>query len=291
MFNSTKAFSSFSVNDLKKAKDFYTRVLGMKVTEERPPGCDPMLFIHLEHGNRILVYCKEDHVPATFTVLNFPVKNIQRSVKELSSKGVKFEKYEGTDKNGITHNSGPLVAWFKDPAGNFLSVLHEEQISKTIEVKVSKMIPIETDKLFLYFTEPRLLEKWAAPDGMKLRIPKFDAKVDGDYTFIHTGPEGEYTCKGKFKEFIPDTKLIQKESVWGPDGRPLLENLDCITQFRQTRGQTEVRIVQRGFPDAASAKACEESWGQCFDKLRLLLLEDMSWHNTIHAEKSRLSPS
>lgn len=123
MFKEIKAFSSFSVDDLAPARQFYTHVLELEVTE------DPMGFLelHISGGYRILVYTKPEHVPATYTVLNFPVKNIDAAVDELVQRGISFEQYEGTiatDSKGISrHNGGPPIAWFKDPAGNIFSLI------------------------------------------------------------------------------------------------------------------------------------------------------------------------
>jgi len=125
MFKHTKAFSSFSVNDIEKAKEFYSKTLGLDVAE------NPMGLIELKiSGNNIMVYPKPNHEPATFTVLNFPVEDVEKAVDELTAKGVVFEQYEGeikTDEKGISRdNGGPTIAWFKDPAGNILSVLQEK---------------------------------------------------------------------------------------------------------------------------------------------------------------------
>ncbi len=126
MFKNSKAFSGFSVNDLQKAKQFYSEVLGLEVTDN-PMG---LIELHIEGGNNIIIYPKPDHTPATFTILNFPVNNIDKTVDELIQKGVSFEKYEGqikTDEKGICRSpEGPNVAWFKDPAGNILSVLESK---------------------------------------------------------------------------------------------------------------------------------------------------------------------
>jgi catechol 2,3-dioxygenase-like lactoylglutathione lyase family enzyme len=124
MFKDTKAFSGFSVNDLAAAKAFYGETLGIEV------GDNPMgaLDLKLAGGHSIFVYPKPDHAPATYTILNFVVEDIDKVVADLTSKGVKFEQYEGmTDDKGIARGivakRGPDIAWFKDPAGNFLSVL------------------------------------------------------------------------------------------------------------------------------------------------------------------------
>jgi predicted enzyme related to lactoylglutathione lyase len=122
MFKETKAFSGLSTNNIQKTKDFYSNVLGLTVTEEYG-----MLRLHLATGAVILIYPKDNHVPATYTVLNFPVDNIEVATDELTKRGVQFEQYEGqTDEKGIVRGGGPLIAWFKDPAGNILSVLEEK---------------------------------------------------------------------------------------------------------------------------------------------------------------------
>lgn len=124
MFKPHKAFSSFSVDNLQQAKDFYENTLGLTVKE------DEMGFLELSiKENPILIYPKPNHEPATFTVLNFPVEDVEKTVDELTSKGVKFEQYEGeikTDEKGIARDSGgPSIAWFKDPAGNIISILED----------------------------------------------------------------------------------------------------------------------------------------------------------------------
>lgn len=123
MFQDTKAFSSFSVNDLQKAKAFYSRVLGLQVTESKEG-----LELHIAGGGKVFIYAKPNHTAATFTILNFPVKNIDETVDKLIGLDVRFEKYEGilkTDEKGIFRGEGPKIAWFKDPAGNILSVVQE----------------------------------------------------------------------------------------------------------------------------------------------------------------------
>ena len=127
MFSNTHAFSGFSVNDVRKARDFYARTLDMDVTEV--PEMSDQLELHVAGGARVLIYPKPDHQPASFTVLNFPVPDIEKTVEELSRRGVRFEHYGDpikTDAKGIFRGGGPLIAWFKDPAGNILSVLQDK---------------------------------------------------------------------------------------------------------------------------------------------------------------------
>jgi len=122
MFGDTKAFSGFSSNDIPAAKKFYGETLGVNASES-----DGLLFLHIAGGNDLVIYPKDNHEPATFTVLNFPVKSIDEAVDELTRRGVSFERYDAMeqDDKGILRGSGPSIAWFKDPAGNILSVIEE----------------------------------------------------------------------------------------------------------------------------------------------------------------------
>jgi catechol 2,3-dioxygenase-like lactoylglutathione lyase family enzyme len=122
MFENTRAFSGFSVDDVPEARKFYGETLGLRVSEEYG-----MLSLHIAGERDILVYPKPDHTPATFTILNFPVDDIEKVVDELAERGVRFERYDdsNTDEKGIYRGQGPLIAWFKDPAGNILSVLQQ----------------------------------------------------------------------------------------------------------------------------------------------------------------------
>jgi catechol 2,3-dioxygenase-like lactoylglutathione lyase family enzyme len=118
MLGNSKAFSGFSVDDLAKAKAFYGDTLGLSVTEE-----NGMLQLHLAGDRNTLVYAKPNHEPATYTILNFPVDDVEAAVDDLVARGVTFEHYDFTDPKGINRRGGPLIAWFTDPAGNILSVL------------------------------------------------------------------------------------------------------------------------------------------------------------------------
>jgi len=122
MLGESKAFSGFAAPDIAKVKEFYSKTLGLKVTEKHG-----LLTLHVAGGNNVLIYPKPDHVPANFTILNFPVDDVDLAVDELTRRGVRFEIYDGpqikTDQKGIMRGNGPTIAWFKDPAGNILSVL------------------------------------------------------------------------------------------------------------------------------------------------------------------------
>ena len=128
MLNSSQAFSSFSIDDLDRARQFYGQTLGLDLGYIE--GMDGLLELRLG-GTKVMLYAKPDHQPATFTVLNFPVKDVEATVAELKRRGVRFEVYDGpavkTDENGISrgNDQGPTIAWFKDPAGNILSVLEQ----------------------------------------------------------------------------------------------------------------------------------------------------------------------
>ena len=123
MLNSKHAFSSFSVNDIQKAKEFYGKTLGVEVSS----GPEGTIELKFDGGAKALIYPKPNHQPATFTVLNFPVPSVDKAVDDLNQRGVRFEIYNEpnlkTDARGVSRGNGPTIAWFKDPAGNILSVL------------------------------------------------------------------------------------------------------------------------------------------------------------------------
>jgi catechol 2,3-dioxygenase-like lactoylglutathione lyase family enzyme len=125
MLKNSKAFSGFAVPDIAAAKAFYGETLGLDVSEE-----NGLLALHIAGDRDVLVYPKPDHAPATYTILNFPVNDIEKAVDELAQRGVRFERYEGFDQDdkGIARGGGgPSIAWFTDPAGNILSVLEEPE--------------------------------------------------------------------------------------------------------------------------------------------------------------------
>jgi predicted enzyme related to lactoylglutathione lyase len=122
MFENTKAFSGFAVNDLERAREFYGQTLGLKTSEDHG-----LLTLHIAGDRDTLVYPKPDHAPASYTILNFPVDDIDGAVEQLAARGVRCERYDGfeQDEKGVFRGGGPYIAWFKDPAGNVLSVLQE----------------------------------------------------------------------------------------------------------------------------------------------------------------------
>jgi catechol 2,3-dioxygenase-like lactoylglutathione lyase family enzyme len=124
MLANSKAFSGFAVDDLDKARAFYADTLGLKV--ELTEGA-PLMTLHLAGDRPTLIYAKPNHTPADYTILNFPVDDIDAAVEELTARGVTFERYDGMnqDDKGVMREQGPPIAWFKDPAGNVLSVLEQ----------------------------------------------------------------------------------------------------------------------------------------------------------------------
>jgi catechol 2,3-dioxygenase-like lactoylglutathione lyase family enzyme len=124
MLGESKAFSGIAVDDLDAAKRFYEDVLGLQTSEEHG-----LMTLHLAGDRPTLVYPKPDHEPATYTVLNFPVEDVDAAVDALTERGVAFELYEGApqDERGVMRGNGPAIAWFRDPAGNILSVIELEE--------------------------------------------------------------------------------------------------------------------------------------------------------------------
>jgi catechol 2,3-dioxygenase-like lactoylglutathione lyase family enzyme len=122
MFRDTKAYSGFAVDDIARAREFYDGTLGIRTSEEHG-----LMMLHLAGDRPTLVYPKPGHTPADYTILNFPVDDIDAAVEELTRRGVVFERYDGfpQDEKGVMRGEGPPIAWFRDPAGNVLSVLQE----------------------------------------------------------------------------------------------------------------------------------------------------------------------
>ena len=124
MFKDTKAFSGFSVDDVERAKQFYGETLGLEVSDDQG-----ILALEIAGERTVIAYPKgDDHLPASFTILNFPVDDVEAAVDALAERGVEFERYEGLDQDdkGIMRGHGPDIAWFRDPARNILSVIKPE---------------------------------------------------------------------------------------------------------------------------------------------------------------------
>jgi catechol 2,3-dioxygenase-like lactoylglutathione lyase family enzyme len=123
MFADTKAFSGFAVEDVERAREFYRGTLGIRTSEEHG-----LMTLHIAGERPTIVYPKTGHTPAEYTILNFPVDDIDEAVAQLAARGVHFERYDGfeQDEQGVFRGGGPLIAWFKDPSGNILSVLQQD---------------------------------------------------------------------------------------------------------------------------------------------------------------------
>lgn len=126
MLGNSEAFSGFAVKDLQKAKDFYGGTLGLTLADV--PDAAPLMRLQLAGGREVLIYEQRSSTPASYTILNFPVPDVEAAVAELAGKGVTLERYDGLgqDEQGIARDAGPAIGWFTDPSGNVLSVLQQD---------------------------------------------------------------------------------------------------------------------------------------------------------------------
>jgi uncharacterized protein YndB with AHSA1/START domain len=135
------------------------------------------------------------------------------------------------------------------------------------DFKISKFFALDRNNLFEYWIQPQLLEKWACPDGMYLKVPVMEARAGGKYRFEHRGFDGLFISNGYFKEFIPAEKLVQVDTVKNPEGFVIFQDLECITTFKDSAGGTEVIIEQKNFVDEKMVEECRISWEQSLEKL------------------------
>lgn len=141
-------------------------------------------------------------------------------------------------------------------------------------LKITHFFHRPKSEVFQYFIRPELFENWAAPDGMTLTIPHMEAKKNGQYYMVHSNESGDYKCSGYFKEFIPEEKLVQIDTVQGPDGKELFRDLECITEFESEGDGTKVTITQSGFKDENFLEECRVSWEQCLAKLDTIFVDE-----------------
>lgn len=139
------------------------------------------------------------------------------------------------------------------------------------ELSLSRSIPASKDDVFNYWIEPKLLERWSSPEGMRLKVPHFEARKGGKYRFEHFQGEDVYICNGHFEEFIPNEKLVQIDTVQSPEKGLLFENLHTTVTFSEEASGTKIQVTQNGFPDQKSADECKKSWIQSLDKLNDLI--------------------
>lgn len=135
------------------------------------------------------------------------------------------------------------------------------------ELKMMRFIRGPRQEVFNYFIDPKLLESWAYPNGMSLRVPIFEPRIGGQYRFEHTNEEGTYVCTGRVKDFAPGSKLVQVDHVVDPQGKPLYPKIETVTTFSNRPDGTLVTITQRGFADEDSIRSCEMGWNECLDRL------------------------
>lgn len=136
------------------------------------------------------------------------------------------------------------------------------------DVKFNKFFPLEKERIFNYFAKKDLVEKWQAPSGMTLKLPKFEAREGGAYRYEHTSKDGLYVCEGNFKEFKPGERIVQFDKfIRDPKGDTILENLETTVDFQAKTGGTEVRIRQSGFTNDEQYQMCQEGWDKSFELL------------------------
>jgi uncharacterized protein YqgV (UPF0045/DUF77 family) len=202
MFTHSHAFSGFSVDDIASARTFYAETLGIEVSE-----ANGMLTLHLGGGGRVLVYPKESHEPASFTVLNLPVDDIDAAVDALAAHGVAFERYEGMphDDKGIVRpplpEYGPPIAWFKDPAGNILSVLQthaDEDADGTEQGAADVHLQLSVYPLRQPHLRPAIEAalRAAAAEGVDVTVGRLSTLVRGDEPAVFAALRAAFRAAG-----------------------------------------------------------------------------------------------
>lgn len=134
-------------------------------------------------------------------------------------------------------------------------------------LRIKQQIPASKEEVFRFFTDPKLIEKWASPRGMTLRVPEMDAKTGGRYRFEHSSAQGVYVCTGHFKEFIPGQKLVHVDHVLNPGGKEIYDNLESTVIFMEDPGGTIIYVNITGFKDQDSMDECEQGWKESFENL------------------------
>ncbi len=135
------------------------------------------------------------------------------------------------------------------------------------DLKMTHFFHRPKEEVFDYFVRPELFELWGAPEGMKLKVQRMENKEGGKYAMTHSGADGDYVCTGYFKEYVPNEKIVQLDSVLGPNGTEFFHDLECVTEFLAESNGTTVMITQRGFKNEKMRHECRESWEQCLAKL------------------------
>lgn len=150
---------------------------------------------------------------------------------------------------------------------------------------IKKFFAIHVEELYKYFMDSHLLEKWAYPDGMSLKITKFHPEVNSKYRYEHSGKDGLYVCEGHFEEIVPERRIIQlDEFVRGPNAKVIYNNLRCVIEFNENIDGTEVTVTQSGFESDRGLEASRVGWTQCLDRLFDLVEREIG----ISAQESRM---
>jgi uncharacterized protein YndB with AHSA1/START domain len=148
------------------------------------------------------------------------------------------------------------------------------------DVRINKFFSTDSETLFQYFIDSELIQKWAYPDGMSLKVTKYEALEGGKYHFEHSGKDGVYICTGFVKEFIPEKKIVQvDEKIIAPDGDKLFENLESIVEFSPQFGGTEVSLIHSGFSSQEAANECHIGWTQSLNHLTRLISQKKNIHD------------
>ncbi len=255
MLTNKKAFTSFAVPDLEAARQFYGETLGLQTSVQ-----DGMLMLQLDGDHAVLVYPKPDHVAANYTILHFPVEDIERTVRALSERGVRFDRYAGfqQDELGIARGDGPDIAWFKDPAGNILAVLEEAEARTTRseddasaskklkvtragdqEIRMERVFDAPRDRVWRAHTDPEQIAQWWGR-GNRLVVERMEVERGGHWRFVEHGPDGVHGFEGRFREVKAPERLAQTFE-W--DGMPGHVAVDTATFEDLGDGRTRVRTI------------------------------------------------
>ena len=141
---------------------------------------------------------------------------------------------------------------------------------------LQKFFAVHVEELYKYFMDGHLLEKWAYPDGMSLKITKFHPEVGGKYRYEHSGKDGLYICEGHLEEIVPEKRIVQlDEFVRGPNGRVVSNNLRCVIEFNENIDGTEVSVTQSGFKSDKEFEACRQGWMECLNNLYELVEKEI----------------
>jgi uncharacterized protein YndB with AHSA1/START domain len=138
-------------------------------------------------------------------------------------------------------------------------------------IRIKQLIPAPKETVFSFWTKPELLEKWASPKGMTVKIPEFDARTGGKYRYEHTNKDGTYVCTGYFKEFIPEQKLVHVDNVFDPSGKQIYTNQETAVTFMESPSGTTLNIIVSGFDDQAGRDGCEQGYTESLENLYELL--------------------